>query len=572
MPHARCPGPRQASRGDLDVFEPGPPALYCRNRASSPRWPIRGGRRSEAACFLFLYFLRLLIAPSEDAAALILAVVPYELLLSSSASVLLGLLATVLGSSVPAPSSSSSATVDEVAFKPPPVFRNANLVHIISLEKNYVKEQINVLIENVSDKPQDEYHVPFTADQMARVGGLEVKDRKDAAAGPFAAEPVEVDPRSDVQYYRIRLPAPLKPGGQQTLGIAFYYLKAYTPLPASIKQEDQQFLSYSFSVYAPSAYPTMKQKTEVKAPSPAIPDYTKMSGKGGTVQHPQKQGSKLTYGPFEGEMPAGAVSPAQVRFDFSKPVTHVSNLDRDIHVSHWGGNIAFEERYTLHHRGANLSVPFNRVKWAQSQYFNPSSAALKEMRFPLQAGSADPYFTDVIGNVSTSKFRSGKREALLELKPRYPVFGGWKYPFTIGWNINSGKLLRRTASGGYVLKVPFIEGPKQTEGVEYGRINVRVLLPEGASDVRVSTGIPKSSMTDLSVDVHKTYLDTMGRTMVTIKARNLVDEFRDRDLIISYEASVADALRKPLIVFSSMLALFAAAWAVGKVEVGFSKA
>ncbi|KAM4055159.1 ribophorin I domain-containing protein [Hirsutella rhossiliensis] len=485
----------------------------------------------------------------------------------SVASALLGLLATTVAGSQP----SSSKVSLPAEFKPPQVFKNANLVHIISLEKNYAKEQINVLVENVSKGPQDEYFVPFTADQMARVGGFEAKDRKDADAGPFRADAIEYDPHSDVQYYRIRLPAPLKPGGQQTLGISFYYLKAYIPLPAAVKQDEQQFLAYSFSAYAPSAYPTSKQKTEIKAPSSAVPDYTKIPAKGDKEQHPQKQGSKLTYGPFDQEVPAGAVSPAQVRFEFTKPVTHVSNLDRDIEVSHWGGNVAFEERYTLHHRGANLSTPFNRVKWAQSQYFNPSSMAIKELRFPLQPGSVDPYFTDAIGNVSTSKFRSGKREALLELKPRYPIFGGWKYPFTIGWNSNTASLLRKTASGGYVLKVPFVEGPRQAEGVEYEHVNIRVLLPEGASNVEVYTGVPKTSITEISVGVHKTYLDTMGRTAVVVKARNLVDDFRDRDLIISYETSLVGMMRKPAIVFSSMLAVFAAAWAVGKVEVGFSK-
>ncbi|PNY20636.1 Dolichyl-diphosphooligosaccharide-protein glycosyltransferase subunit 1 [Tolypocladium capitatum] len=484
----------------------------------------------------------------------------------SLASALLGLLATSVGGSQPAP----SKVVLPAEFKPPQVFKNANLVHIISLEKNYAKEQINVLVENVSKEPQDAYYLPFTADQMARVGGFEVKDRKDASAGPFVAEQVEYDPHSDVQYYRIRLPAPLKAGSQQTLGISFYYLKAYSPLPLSIKQQDQQFLVYDFSAYAPSAYPILKQKTEIKAPSSAIPDYTTIAGKGGKDEFPQKQGSKLTYGPFE-EKPAGVLSPAQVRFEFTKPITHVSNLDRDIEVSHWGGNIAFEERYTLHHRGADLSSPFNRVKWAQSQYYSPASTALKELRFPLQVGSIDPYFTDAIGNVSTSRFRSNKREALLELKPRYPIFGGWKYPFTIGWNTDSANLLRKTSSGGYVLKVPFMEGPKQVEGVEYEQVNIRVLLPEGAYNVKFYTGVPESAITESSVGAHKTYLDTIGRTAVTIKARNLVDEFRDRDLIISYETSLFDTLRKPFIVFSSMMAVYIAAWAIGKLEVGFAK-
>jgi oligosaccharyltransferase complex subunit alpha (ribophorin I) len=80
-------------------------------------------------------------------------------------------------------------------FKPPQVFKNANLVHIISLEKSYVKENINVLIENISPEPQDEYFLPFTPDHMARVGGFEIKDRKDAGVGPFKVEAVEYDPQ-----------------------------------------------------------------------------------------------------------------------------------------------------------------------------------------------------------------------------------------------------------------------------------------------------------------------------------------------------------------------------------------
>lgn len=71
--------------------------------------------------------------------------------------------------------------------------------------------------------------------------------------------------------------------------------------------------------------------------------------------------------------------------------------------------------------------------------------------------------------------------------------------------------------------------------------------------------------------LHKTYLDTIGRTAVTIKARNLVDEFRDRDLLISYDVPSTVTLRKPFIVFASMMSVFVAAWVVGKVQVGFSK-
>ncbi|KAL2141855.1 hypothetical protein VTI28DRAFT_1891 [Corynascus sepedonium] len=484
-------------------------------------------------------------------------------------SAFLSLLSLASAASPDRKSSSSTSTTLPATFKPPQVFKNANLVHVISVEKNYVKENINVLVQNVDEQPQDEYYVPFTADQMSRLGGVEVKDRKDASVGPFVAETVEIDQESDIQYLRIRLPKPLAPGAQQTLGISYYLLKAYKPLPASIKQDEAQYLSFSFSAYCPSAYTTTKQKTEVKFPSSTIPDYTRLPGSGEIEEFPQKLGSKLTYGPFD-EKPAGATQPVSARFEFNKPVTHVSRLERDIEVSHWGGNVAFEERYTLHHRGANLSSLFNRVKWQQSQYYQAATTfALKELKFPLRVGSVDPYYTDVIGNVSTSRFRSNKREALLEIKPRYPVFGGWKYPFTIGWNSDAKNFLRRTAAGGFVLNVPFLEGPKQAEGVEYEQVQVRVILPEGTENVKYHTTIPSQSITEAGVEIHQTFLDTIGRTALVIKARNLVDDLRDRELVVTYDYPFASALRKPLIVFGSAMAVFVGAWVLGHVELKF---
>ncbi|KAL7937784.1 Ribophorin I [Trichoderma chlorosporum] len=477
-------------------------------------------------------------------------------------------IAALLGLLAAGPCSASASVALPADFKPPPVFKNTNLVHVISVEKTYAKEQINVLLENISDKPQAEYFLPFSAEQIARVGGLEAKDRKGETTELFGVDLIEYDALSDVQYYRITLPTPLKAGGQFPLAISWVYVDSYRPLPVTIKQDEQQYLVYDFSLYAQSAYTTLKQKTEVKFATATIPDYTTITGPDGK-ESPEKLGAKLLYGPFD-EQPAGAFFPALVRFESTKPVLHVSTLERDIEVSHWGGNVAFEERYTLFNRGANLSSQFNRVKWAQSQFYNPATSALKELKFTFHAGSVDPYFTDTVGNVSTSRFRPGKRESMLELKPRYPVFGGWKYPFTIGWNSNAANIVRNTAEGGHVFKVPFIEGPRQAEGVEYGEVQVRVLLPEGSENVKFYTTIPESSIVETSIDVHKTYLDTTGRTAITIKAKNLGDEFRYRDLIVAYETPFSATLQKPLLVFVSMLAVYVTAWALGKVQVGFS--
>lgn len=79
-------------------------------------------------------------------------------------------------------------------FKPAQNFKNFNLVHLINLEKSYPKEQINVVIENIASTSQDEYFIPFTSQQMATIGGLEVKDKKNPDGGLFEVGAVEFDP------------------------------------------------------------------------------------------------------------------------------------------------------------------------------------------------------------------------------------------------------------------------------------------------------------------------------------------------------------------------------------------
>ncbi|KAK5007747.1 dolichyl-diphosphooligosaccharide--protein glycosyltransferase subunit 1, partial [Cryomyces antarcticus] len=307
----------------------------------------------------------------------------------------------------------------------------------------------------------------------------------------------------------------------------------------------------------------------LKFPTTDIPDYTVLpAANADGKEDPQRQGTLFTYGPY-GEVPAGAAETVAVRYEFTKPLIHASRLERDIEVSHWGGNLATEERYWLVNRAAALKNHFSRVAYQQSAYYNPPTSALKELRFPLQVGSLNPYFTDDIGNVSTSRWRSNAREATLELKPRYPLFGGWKYSFRVGWDAELAPFLRKLKQGdAYVLRVPFLEGPKQAEGVEYERVELRVVLPEGAKNIRYTTTVPHTAA---AITTHRTFLDTAGRPTLHLTALNLVDELRDRDLVVAYDYPPAAAFRKPVAVFVAVLAVFGAAWAVGSVDVSIGR-
>lgn len=369
-------------------------------------------------------------------------------------------------------------------FKPAPHFRNVNLVRTVNLEKSYPRETINVVIENIDAKPQSEYYLPFTQGELSKIGALEVKDKKNAEQGAFVVEVVEVDPYSPTEYYKVTLPTPLAPQAQLTLSITYYLLSSLQPRPAQLNtQNDKQYVQHTFSAYFASAYTTLKQKTKLKLPTTDVPDATVLPAElnaDGKID-PQKQGTSFTYGPYP-ELPAGATQEVSVRYEYTHALTHGKLLERDVEVSHWGGNVATEERHWLTNRAAGLKNHFSRVAYQQAAYYNPPSSALKELRYPLAVGSVDAYFIDDIGNVSTSRFRANARESNLELKPRYPLFGGWNYSFKTGWNADLKTVLRQLkgSSDSFVLKVPFFEGPKQSEGVEYERVVTRIILPEGA--------------------------------------------------------------------------------------------
>lgn len=277
------------------------------------------------------------------------------------------------------------------------------------------------------------------------------------------------------------MPAKIAPAEQVTLQLAFATTGVLEPVPAAIAQDEKQFLRWSGTQFVASAYVTEKQKTRLKLPTHETPDFTTLPHRSDGSADPDKQGSTFTYGPYGTVEPAlRGGSPVTIRYEYTQPVIRVDRFSREIEVSHWGGNIAFEEKYAMANSGARLKDHFSRVKWASTSYYNPPTAAIQALAYNLPVGASDPYFTDEIGNVSTSRFRSNAREARLELKPRYPIFGGWNYTYTLGWNHNLGEYLRHKPNGeDFVLVVPFLEGPR--EPIVYGEVSLTVILPEGAT-------------------------------------------------------------------------------------------
>lgn len=129
-----------------------------------------------------------------------------------------------------------------------------------------------------------------------------------------------------------------------------------------------------------------------------------------------------------------------------------------------------------------------------TQQRRAAALAITNVKLVLPNAVSSPYFYDIVGNVSTSRFRpsappstvklarsSAQRQAgeasLLQLTPRYPLLGGWNYTFTIGYDAPLADYLKRRENGDYVLAVPFLTAVKDT-AVDDATVSVR--LPESA--------------------------------------------------------------------------------------------
>lgn len=66
-------------------------------------------------------------------------------------------------------------------------------------------------------------------------------------------------------------------------------------------------------------------------------------------------------------------------------------------------------------------------------------------------------------------------------------------------------------------------------------------------------------------------MDTLGRTTLTLTAINVVDEFRDRDLVVTYDYPFAARFRKPLTIAVGLAAAFVVAYVVATLDVSIGK-
>eukprot|EP01132_Coremiostelium_polycephalum_P005689 gene5689-7079_t len=338
--------------------------------------------------------------------------------------------------------------------------------------------------------------------------------------------------------YNIELKNVVKSGSSVSLKVKITLMGQMKPYPTHISQNEVQLVKYFDNTYFTSPYKTLTQKTSVKLASTRIESQT-------DVNPTTIKGSSITYGPYK-DVAAYKVEPMVIHFENNAPFLVLTQVVKEYEVSHWG-NLAVETNYHVEHGGAKLKGPWSRLDY-QRNPMGASPSHIPEIHETVPRDSADFYYRDYIGNISTSSYVYNSNSITLKIVPRFPLFGGWKNEFLTGFNLPINKFLSKDLDSGlYVLNVTFGVG---IENIYTKRHVVKIVLPEGATDIKVSAPFAFTQ----TAEIRKTFLDTVGRPVIVLEASNIASE-NYQNFQLTYNLSPLSILHEPLLAIGAVFTL-----------------
>ncbi|CAM8927226.1 unnamed protein product [Rhodiola kirilowii] len=417
---------------------------------------------------------------------------------------------------------------------PNPALQIANAERRIDLTSHIVKVFLTLQIENTGESLVSEALLAFSPTQVEHLSLVKAQ----AATGkrkkshlPIDVNPVEVpDAPNGAKFFSLSLLKPLNPGETVTLEVLYILTHSLIPFPAEISQSESQLVYFHDTAFILSPYHIKKQITLIKTPSKKIESFT-------VVEPSKHAGNEIKYGPYDSHPPY-SFSPVVIHLENNNPFAVVEELVREIEISHWG-SLQITEHYTLVHAGARHKGVFSRVEYQSRQAF-AGSYSFKNLLARLPPRVHSVYYRDQIGNISSSHLRTSSQKSELELEPRYPLFGGWKATFIIGYGLPLEDFLFESPDGRRYLNFTF--GCPFAETV-VDKLIIKVILPEGSQDPSAVTPFPVEEHRETSYS----YLDIVGRNVVVLEKKNVVPEM-NAPFQVYYKFNPLFQLAEPLML------------------------
>ncbi|KAI1890882.1 hypothetical protein AGOR_G00158180 [Albula goreensis] len=415
---------------------------------------------------------------------------------------------------------------------------NEEVKRTVDLSTHLAKITSEILLANQGESAAHNFIValePELAPHLAYFG-VSVKGEEEEDSNLELKETTVKDQSG--KFFQVQLPSALAGGSKLRLQVETVLSHVLRPFPTQITQAERQLVVFQGNHYFYSPYPTRSQTTRVRLASKTVESYTKLG-------NPSKSDEVIEYGPFRDVAPYSQDA-MKIHYENNTPFLTISSITRTIEVSHWG-NIAVEETIDLRHTGAVLKGPFSRYDYQRQSDSGISS--VKSFKTILPASAQDVYYRDEIGNISTSHLLVLEDSVEVEVRPRFPLFGGWKTHYIIGYNLPSYEYLY-TLGDQYALKMRLVDHVYDDQVIDF--LTVKLILPEGARNIHVDTPYPINRSPD---QLHYTYLDTFGRPVLVATKSNLVEQ-HIQDVVVHYTFNKILMLQEPLLVVGAFYILF----------------
>ncbi|ORX83524.1 Ribophorin I [Anaeromyces robustus] len=422
---------------------------------------------------------------------------------------------------------------------PKNVFIN-NLHRQLDISQSVVRENVAISVKAKEDGVKF-FYLTYKQDLIPYLSTMVAFTKVDKEE-VLEIEQIDLEDDSDLAYFKVNLEKPINTGERVIVNVEVSIIKVLKPYPKYIEQNDDQYVLFNTNVYYLSPYLVSKQKTTFKI-GETIKSYSEDPA-------PVKVSENdVYYGPYENIEP-GTEKIVSLHYKFKGILIHFEKIERTIEISHWGHTVGFKEDLIVHHDGSELKNNFNRIAFQKSKFYTETPSSVKDMIFVLPPRATDIFFVDTIGNVSTSAFHKDETRTLLQVLPRYPLFGGWKYTWSQGYNNPlDGNVKYSPTLKKYVFQAPVLLSIKHVP-VDHFKLNI--ILPEGARNVDIN--LPYSFDNEERKMTYS-YLDTTGRPTIVLEKENVCDD-HFQYFQVSYNLPFYFPLQKPLVVALFIFSLF----------------
>ncbi|XP_044462616.1 dolichyl-diphosphooligosaccharide--protein glycosyltransferase subunit 1B-like [Mangifera indica] len=428
----------------------------------------------------------------------------------------------------------------------------------IDLTTHIVKVFLTLKVENTGTAAASEILLAFPPTQVNHLAFVEALattgKRKKKTYMPLVVKPTELpDAPKETKYFSISLVNPLNSGDTTTLEVLYVFTHSLEPFPMEISQSESQLVYYRDGALILSPYNIRQQTTFIKTPSTKVESFTR-------VDPTNRAGTEMKYGPYE-DQPPYSYSPILIHFENNNPFAVVEELVREVEISHWG-SIQITEHYKLIHAGARHKGIFSRIEY-QSRPSVSGVSSFRHLLARLPPRVHSVYYRDGIGNISSSHLRTDSQKSDLEIEPRYPLFGGWKSTFVIGYGVPLQDFLFESPDGRRYLNFTF--GCPLAETV-VDKLTIKVVLPEGSKDPSVVVPFP----VEQHLETKYSYLDVIGRTVVVLEKENVVP-VHNALFQVYYTFNPIFMLAEPLMLASVFFLFFVACVAYLHIDLSIRK-